>query len=44
MPHDRVAARGVVTGANRGLGREVCRQLAGAGYAVILSSRDLAKG
>ena len=35
---------GVVTGANRGIGLEVCRQLAGAGYAVVLGSRDLAKG
>ncbi len=34
----------VVTGANRGLGREVCRQLAQAGYEVVLTSRDPAKG
>ncbi|MFJ5779224.1 SDR family NAD(P)-dependent oxidoreductase [Streptomyces sp. NPDC093094] len=34
----------VVTGANRGIGREVVRQLAGRGYRVVLGSRDLAKG
>lgn len=34
----------VVTGANRGIGLEVCRQLAGSGFAVVLGSRDLAKG
>jgi NAD(P)-dependent dehydrogenase (short-subunit alcohol dehydrogenase family) len=34
----------VVTGANRGIGLEVCRQLAGRGLRVILASRDLAAG
>jgi NAD(P)-dependent dehydrogenase (short-subunit alcohol dehydrogenase family) len=34
----------VVTGANRGIGFEVCRQLAERGYAVVLGSRDVAKG
>jgi NAD(P)-dependent dehydrogenase (short-subunit alcohol dehydrogenase family) len=34
----------IVTGANRGIGLEVCRQLAEGGYAVVLGSRDLAKG
>jgi NAD(P)-dependent dehydrogenase (short-subunit alcohol dehydrogenase family) len=34
----------LVTGANRGIGLEVCRQLAQRGYIVILGSRDLAKG
>jgi NAD(P)-dependent dehydrogenase (short-subunit alcohol dehydrogenase family) len=34
----------VVTGANRGIGLEVCRQLAGEGYAVVLGSRDPEKG
>ena len=34
----------LVTGANRGIGKEVCRQLAALGYSVILGSRSLEKG
>jgi len=34
----------VVTGANRGIGREVARQLAGAGYLAVLGARDEARG
>lgn len=34
----------LVTGADRGLGLQVCRQLAQRGYTVILGSLDLAKG
>jgi NAD(P)-dependent dehydrogenase (short-subunit alcohol dehydrogenase family) len=34
----------VVTGGNRGIGREVCRQLALLGFIVVLGSRDLRKG
>ena len=34
----------VVTGANRGIGREVVRQLALRGYRTVLGSRDLAAG
>ena len=34
----------LVTGAGRGLGREVCRQLAIAGYAVVVGTRDPAAG
>ncbi len=33
----------LVTGANRGIGKEVCRQLAGRGLTVLLSGRDLDK-
>jgi NAD(P)-dependent dehydrogenase (short-subunit alcohol dehydrogenase family) len=34
----------VVTGANRGIGREVVRQLAAAGYLAVLGARDEARG
>jgi NAD(P)-dependent dehydrogenase (short-subunit alcohol dehydrogenase family) len=34
----------VVTGGNRGVGREVCRQLALLGFSVVLGSRDLRRG
>jgi NAD(P)-dependent dehydrogenase (short-subunit alcohol dehydrogenase family) len=34
----------VVTGANRGIGREVCRQLVASGWQVVLGSRDPLKG
>lgn len=34
----------IVTGANRGLGLETCRQLAQRGIQVVLTSRDAAKG
>ncbi len=34
----------LVTGANRGIGLEVCRQLAQAGMRVLLGARDVAKG
>ena len=39
--HTRLA---LVTGANRGIGREVCRQLAAHGFTVLLGSRELSKG
>ncbi|GAA0594576.1 SDR family NAD(P)-dependent oxidoreductase [Kribbella sandramycini] len=34
----------LVTGANKGIGKEIARQLVGAGYEVLLGSRDLARG
>jgi NAD(P)-dependent dehydrogenase (short-subunit alcohol dehydrogenase family) len=34
----------VVTGGNRGIGREICRQLAEQGFHVVLTARDAAKG
>ena len=34
----------LVTGGNRGIGREVCRQLAARGYHVLLGARDPEKG
>lgn len=34
----------LVTGANRGIGLEVCRQLATRGHRVLLGARDLARG
>ncbi|CAN6240263.1 unnamed protein product, partial [Urochloa humidicola] len=40
-PNTRIA---VVTGGNKGIGLEVCRQLAGAGITVILTARDEKRG
>ncbi|KAL6896638.1 hypothetical protein ACP4OV_007210 [Aristida adscensionis] len=40
-PHHRLA---VVTGGNRGIGLEVCRQLAALGVTVILTARDEKRG
>src|SRR2546422_8725335 len=34
----------LVSGANRGIGLEVCRQLADRGVTVVLGSRDVGKG
>lgn len=41
MPESRVA---LVTGANRGVGQEICRQLAKIGVHVILGARDDSRG
>src|SRR5262245_64744336 len=43
-PGTGVGTVAVVTGANRGIGLGVARQLARRGAAVVLGSRDLAKG
>jgi len=39
-----VARVALVSGANRGIGREIARQLAGRGLTVVVGSRDLEKG
>jgi NAD(P)-dependent dehydrogenase (short-subunit alcohol dehydrogenase family) len=44
MSPDHSIKTAVVTGANRGIGLEVCRQLAVLGHRVILASRDEARG
>ncbi|MBD2233189.1 SDR family oxidoreductase [Phormidium tenue] len=44
LPPDTMPTVALVTGANRGIGLEVTRQLAQVGMTVILGSRDLAKG
>ena len=41
MAEQRIA---LVTGGNRGIGLEICRQLAKSGIRVLLGSRDPAKG
>jgi NAD(P)-dependent dehydrogenase (short-subunit alcohol dehydrogenase family) len=43
-PRTKRASIALVSGANRGIGFEIVRQLAAIGYTVILGSRDLAKG
>jgi len=38
-----VSRTAIVTGGNRGIGLEVCRQLAELGHRVIVTKRDLSK-
>ena len=38
--HAAMSTISLVTGANRGISREVCRQLAGLGHTVVLTARD----
>ena len=44
MAEETVRPVAVVTGANRGIGREVARQLAARGHRVVVGSRDLERG
>lgn len=46
MPEAEAGAARIalVTGGNRGIGYEICRQLAGRGVAVVLTARDAGKG
>jgi NAD(P)-dependent dehydrogenase (short-subunit alcohol dehydrogenase family) len=44
MKRDEAARVAIVTGGNRGIGREICRQLALRGVRVILTARDADKG
>ena len=39
--HDRIA---FITGANKGIGKEIARQLAQRGFAIFIGARDMAKG
>jgi len=44
MAHETVKRVALVTGSNRGIGFDICRQLGQAGYVVVATARDAAKG
>lgn len=44
MANELPSRTALVTGANRGIGLETCRQLAAAGFAVVLTARDPVAG
>ena len=44
MSTDKIQRIALITGANRGIGRETARQLARRGFRVIIAARDEAKG
>jgi NAD(P)-dependent dehydrogenase (short-subunit alcohol dehydrogenase family) len=43
-PHKMLSKTILVTGGNRGIGLEICKQLAELGHAVIMGTRDIEKG